>query len=323
MTRISVLAAVGFVLVSVADAQAPMKLTQQQEVPSVLRRAVENAPNQRYVGTRVMEFRRDGQLQRHTEIITRSGPRTRIEFPEGSSFSGQIIVETEDERRHFFPDRNEIRVLQPRREEAFGRLVKMIESSDRFRFSTEAGQSVAGVSTEQVVVRDRAGNLLQRIFIEPRTGALLKRQMYDAVGTHVGGFEFTKINLDPRIRSEVFRIHRRGATILRPLDILRKTASEKDFGFAFLPASAGYVLDMSRVSRIEGEDVLMQFYTGSNGRVTLFQLKSSVSKDRLERYSRGDVKVHSWTSRGETFVLVGQQDLSNLQRLARLVVHGT
>ncbi|HSI73131.1 MAG TPA: sigma-E factor regulatory protein RseB domain-containing protein [Fimbriimonas sp.] len=300
----------------------PAKLSKQAQVPPVLKRALEAGPKLRYIGTRVIEFRKQGQTERYSEIVTREGGFTRIEFPEGSKYQGQIIVETPRERRHFFPDKNEIRILPPRREEALHRLARLAHS-DKFVFAGGPPASVAGVRTAQVVVTDKAGNVMQRIFIEPKTGLLVKRQMFDMGGAPVGLYQFSQLNMNPKINPMIFRLDRKGARIIRPIDTLRELAKKQGFPLAALPPSSGYMLHFSNVRPIDGQNVLMSFYGADNGRLSLFVTKEPLDAAKLKNFGRGTVNVYTWREAGLSLALIGNQDQEALRRLAGTVSFGT
>lgn len=293
----------------------------QTELPWLLRKAIKEGPGLKYTGTRTIEFRRDGQTQRHTEMLTRDGSRLRVEFPPGSKYAGQIIVETNKERRHFFPDKNEIRVMPPRREEAMHRLARL-GASNKYVLKSASGENVAGISTKQVIVSDLSGNVVQRLFIDPHSGVLLKRQIFDAVGTQVGLFEFDRITLNPRLSDDLFRLERRGAKVIRPEDILRGIAREGGYVFGFVKPTSGFHLEFSRTTKIEGREVISQFYSSGNGRLSLFQFKQDAGSQQLSRLGRGDVHIYSWKARGNTFVLVGNQDQATLKRIAAHMTFG-
>lgn len=296
----------------------------RSDVPAVLRKAFFKGRDVRYSGTRVVVFRRGSETSQHTEYVTRDGPRLRIEFPRESDFGGQIIVENKNERRHYYPDKNEIHVLPPRREEAFERIARLVKSSrDRFRFNTGPDETIAGKNAEQVVVSDASGNVVQRLYIEPSSGLVLKRQLFDAVGTRVGGFEFTEIDLRPRISNDVFRLVRRGARMVTPTQLLEELARKEGFRPIVLPVKDGIKLEWSGVWKIDGEDVLTQSYAAPEGRISLFQLKRIVSPDRLSKFARGRVKFVYWRRDGRTFVLVGNRSADELRRLAEPIAGGT
>jgi len=295
-----------------------------QGVPAVLRRAIEGAPDLRYSGTRVVRFRRGGESRRHVEYVTRDGKFTRVEFPSDSPQAGQVIVEGPKERRHFFPDRNEIRVLPPRRDEAFSRLVRLVrQARSRYTLAASGSETVAGIRTDEVVVSDRSGNVVQRLFIEPKTGLLLKRQIFDPVGAPVAGFEFTKVDLTPRIERGIFRLERRGAKVVTPADLLQSVAKSGGFLATVIPPKFGYRLEGSAVRRFGEEDALVSFYTSNKGRLTLFQMRSAVRPEMIERMGRGDVRVVTWQKAGRTFVLLGNLDEATLNRIATSVPVGT
>jgi hypothetical protein len=296
----------------------------RSDVPAVLRKAFFKGRNVRYTGTRVVMFRRGSETTQHTEYVTRDGSRLRIEFPRESVFGGQIIVENKNERRHYFPEKNEIHILPPRREEAFERIARLVKSPrERFRFSTGSDETIAGKNAEQVVVSDASGNVVQRLYIEPNSGLVLKRQLFDPVGTRVGGFEFTEIDLRPRIDKDVFRLARRGARTVTPTQLLEEVARREGFRPTVLPVRDGVKLEWSDVWKIDGEDVLTQIYASPEGRITLFQLKRIVSPDRLNKFARGRVKFVYWRRDGRTFVLVGNRSAEELRRLAEPISGGT
>lgn len=293
----------------------------QSSVPPVLRKAIERAPHAVYSGRRIVEFKQGSEIQRHEEIIFRRGSQVRVEFPQGSRYTGQVIVESKDERRHFYPDRQEIEVMPPRREETLMRLVRL--ANDRkYRLATVAGEVVAGRRTQQVVVSDKDGNVVQRLFIDPVTGVLLKRRLFDRIGTPVGLFEFTTFNARPHLRDSLFVLQPRGVRLVTPADKLRTLAAEHRVPYWVLPPSSGFRLLHSRMMKSE-TPVLTQVYSSKKTRLSLFQMRGPVSRDRLRRFTRGDFNVKTWETSGWTLVLVGDVDASALGRLASQVTNGT
>lgn len=258
-----------------------------------------------------MTMRTDGVDERHEEIVTRDGPRMRIEFPSGTAFKGQVIVEGPKERRHFLPDSNEVRILAPRRNEGLERLRALARTGS---ITAEPGGKIAGLATVEVTVRDAAGNLLQRLAIEPNVGMILRRRVYDPTGLEVGGFVYTTVDLSPApFDASLFRIERKGVQTTTPWDALRRLAKRDGFLPLGLPASTGFRLDEVQVRRLPEGPVMVQTYRGE-GRVSLFQLRVSVSPERLRRQGRAVHSV-SWTRDGVTFVLIGPKDVASLERL--------
>lgn len=284
----------------------------------LLERAIRAAGKSRYTGRRVVEVRRGPSMERHEEYVTRDGFRTRIEFPASSPQAGQVIVEDRRERRHYMPDRNEILVLPPRFGDVSRRLVRMIKGPNANQLVLGLGpaDTVAGLRTDQVTISDRAGNITQRLFIHSASGLLLQRRLYDEVGTQVGFFEYTQIDLTPRIPEDAFVIKRKGAKIITPMVNLRRLARENGFQTAWLPPATKFRLESASLRRMPGGEALAQSYQGPQGRLTLYQLKGPVDPQRMRRHSRGRARAHVWQRNGRTFVLIGSLDEAVLRALA-------
>ena len=288
-------------------------------LPVSLRAALANGPRLSYSGTRIVEFRVGAELKRHVEIVRRDGDRSRIEFPRDSEYAGQVIIEDGDNRRQFLPDTNEILVLPARREEAFERLRAMVESvrSGQLMLLAAPGGVLAGFRTEMVSVKDHDGNLVQRLWVDPRSGMILKREMFDRVGTRVGYFEFMTAQLNPRFRPEEFQMQRRGAQEISPEMQLRRLARAAGLPLKLIPAQHGFRLESVRVMRMAGEPVLVQSYVGRNARLSLFTLKGHVDPARIRRLAQGDFRIHVWSDKDTTFALAGDLSPEQLAALAR------
>lgn len=293
----------------------------QDDAASLLKRSLNR--NARYTGVRTVDFRRGPDPSSHQEYVMRDGSRLRIEFPKGSPMEGQIIVENGEERRHFFPELNEIHILPPRREEAFDRLNKFLTERSRFRINFGGDQSVAGRTARQLVVADPRGNVVQKIFVDRETGVILKRDLFDPVGSRVGGFEFSEFRANPNIDRRLFKLNRKGARIMTPRDLMEQTAKREGFRPLSLPEKNGVKLEWSGVRDFDRQGVFIQGYVSPFGRLTLFQLRQIVSQDRLRGFARDKVKFVFWRREGRTFVLVGETDGETLRRLASPISLGT
>lgn len=309
------------ILFGAALGQAPaIPLREAQPLPSMpplLRLAIAQGPRLRYSGTRVVEFRRGPDALRHEEFVIRDGPLVRVEFPSDSSYAGQVIVENGRERRHYLPATNEIRIEPPRREEAFRRLLSQIRGLGRdCHFSVGPGDVVARRRTRQVAIADKNGNVLQRLYIDPKTGAVLQLKLYDDVGTQRGFFTFKTIDYAPRIDPSLFRIERHGAIIVTPYDTLRQLCRSDGFKFVSLAPASGARLEFCRLQKIEGRSVLAQFYDTGRGHVSFFQVKAIVPANELRRFAHRQVRFVNWTVGDRSYVLFGpDEDL--LERLAQ------
>lgn len=291
--------------------------TVPSQVPPVLRKALARLGKLKYSGTRTVESRTGPNRERHVEYVVTDGQRSRIWFPASSELQGQIIVETPKERRHYLPGRNELQIMPPRREQVFERIVQLVNR--RLSFDTSAGGKVAGVAAQLVTISDKQGNVLEKLWIDPQSGMILKREMYDRAGSVEAWFEFTEINLNPNINRTDFILEHKGATVVTPDVMLRRLAKRGGFQLVRLPQSVPYVLEIVRVQQIGGQPVLVQHYSGGAHRITLYQLKAAVDPQRLGQLESRDLQVTSWQSGGSTFVLVGDVSDSELQDLARRI----
>lgn len=289
------------------------------DAPPILQRALRSSDTLRYTGVRLVRFRRGPDRTEFKEFIIKDGSRTRIEFPEDSPYAGQIIVETPTERRHYYPDSNEIRVTPPRREFAFGRLLSGPRRSGRgaVKFTIREGDRVAGRSTVLALVTDDKGNTLQKIWIDESTALILKREMLDPVGAPVAHFEFTRVNFNPRIVAEDFLIRRAGAVVVTALDLAKRLCAEHKMMPVFLPESSRFQLEFSRVSKIGDVPVFVQFYRKGEVGLSLYQYAGSGRSDSGRRPR--DFESYSWSREGRNFSLVGKLTRLELEKLADLL----
>lgn len=288
-----------------------------EALPPALQRAIEAADGLRFSGQRTVTVLKQGRPDSHEEIVMRDGSQVRIEFPKNGAYSGQVIVENGTERRHYNPATNVVRVLPARADEGLKRLQNLARAG---RVIASPGERIAGYATTELLVRDRAGNPLQRLSIEPDSGMVLRRVVYDQTGLKVGGFSYSKVDLNPApFDPALFRIDRKGVQTTTPSDTLRRLARRKGYAAVGLPESTGFRLDTVNEVRLEGVMVLRQTYIGpAGGRLSLFQLHQTVNLESLRQNAK---RLHalSWTDGGITYVLVGAQNDAALARLRAAV----
>jgi hypothetical protein len=287
---------------------------QRPEIPRALRIALAAVGKVQYQGKRIVVGKEGGMRERHIEIVVSDGPRSRIEFPAGSALAGQVIVETPPERRHFKPDKNELQIMPPRRQEVLrdlGALVKrgMVEQTP--------GGTVAGFNTLLVTISDRLRNAIQKLWIEPRTGMILKREIYDRSGAIEASFEFTEISFQPVLNDTLFALKPPGVKVNSPEITLQRLIRRGGFQSIQIAPASGYRLAGARIQKIADQDVLVQQYTGNGHRVLLYQLKGSVDPEKLGKLERPDLQIYSWQASGASFVLLGDLSDAELKELAR------
>ena len=292
--------------------------------PPILQRAFKSAFQLKYSGTRVVIFRRGPERRKTTEYILKDGPRLRIEYPDDSMNAGQVIVENGRERQHFFPEVNEIHIGPAMHDDAFEKLRMFLRPGGRFPVKIALGQAeaVAGQRAGLVLLNDPRGNTIQRLWIDERTGLILKRELYDPVGAVVGSFEFTKVNYGPVIRREDFKIVRRGAQVITPEDKARRLMRENDMVQAFLPEDKYRKLMSSRIlSRVAASKVLILTYEAGHGKppLSLVQVEGQLDRNRLNRLAGPQLRTYTWTLSGRTFALMGDLTEDEIRGLAARV----
>jgi len=291
-----------------------------QEYP-LLAQAIRSMDRLRYTGARTVQFRKGPNAARHEEYIQRDGVSVRVEFADDSPFAGQVIVDDGKQRRHFLPLENEIRLLPPRRDEALLKVGRAISRGD-FRIAESDGGLVAGRRTRLFSVRAASVKNMQQVYVDPDTAAVLKRALFDPVGTQIGYFEFTRIDFVRRLPKETFILERRGATLVTPDDELVRAVERGGFRMVRIPSGGGIRLEGVRISRVRGEAVLSQIYSTPLGKLSLFQVKALIPLDRVGRMRRGEVRVATWQSDGTTFTLIGPQTQNELDGLAKRLSTG-
>lgn len=285
-------------------------------VPPIVRGALRKSRELKFVGRRSVELRRDGKLFRFTEIVTRLGLRTRTEFSEDSPFAGQIIVEDPQNRRHFLPDSNEVRVLPARAEDGVPSLIKAYKGGTKMSFRMGRPEVIAGRRAPRLDVRDGDGNVLQQFWIDPESGAVLQRKVFDSVGTYVGGFRFESVDFKVDIDPGIFVLARKGVKTTTPETTLEEMIQQGDFAAVTLKGAPGFRLDNVRVISPLGSPVLLQAYIGDGRRVILFQTKADLDPERMKRFARPGTRTVVWTAQGRNFALVGPSKGTDLESLA-------
>lgn len=291
-------------------------------LPPLVRRMMTEGSQTRMAGERIVEFRARGERRRYREFIWKDGVRQRIEFSDDSPFAGQVIVETATERQQFFPDRNTIVVSVPRRDEILGRMMGIFRrvGAGGFRVEKEDDGMVAGIRCEQFSIRDQDGNVLQRLWIEPRSAALLKRELFDATGSRVGLTEWVRVDFSPRLRDDDFVIRRAGARVETPQSRAREEMRRRGFQEVFLPDDLGLRFLGGRVlSGRNMPDIYMQVYLSDSGQLSFFQVRGDLDLRRMREQAGRNIRVHSWTRGDRTWALMGTMSQAEMERISRRV----
>ncbi len=285
----------------------------------IIRKMFASVGQQKYRGQRVVEFMLDGERYRNIENVVVALENSRTEFAPGSAWAGHIIVENARFRQHYDPKTNEIDSGPRLRDEVIGRLRGLFMRNPN-AVSVNPGPAIAGLKTVEIAARDQNGNVLTRVNVDEATGLILKRELFDRVGTRVGYFEFTRINMSPTIDPSEFTIKRQGAKLVTPYTRLKRDSLATGLPALHLPQSSGAQLHNSRLIGRKPDRSIAQIYMANGRRITLIVTNGKVDGKRLKNQAGEGLRSKSWTQNGATLVLMGDVDEGELERLSRLVV---
>jgi hypothetical protein len=299
-----------------ARAQRPL-----QETLELLGRVMRAQTELRYVGRRLVEFRGLGERQRRIEIVTRDGLRVRTEFPADGPGAGQIIVENQRERRHYFPDTNEIHVSPARQEIPIMRLRETLRNVRErgWKIVTREGGTVAGIRAVQIDFADPDDNVIQRLLVDPTSALVLKRELFDRIGGRVALMEFQSVDLTPTLREDDFTITRRGARIVTIDELANRLAARLRLRPARLPATSGYVLGEARTLPLGPATALELAFFGPGGTFSVFHVRAEINPRRLRMRLGPRAAARSWKDGEVSIAVVGDMPQPELDRLARLI----
>ncbi|MBI3721765.1 MAG: hypothetical protein HY248_04355 [Fimbriimonas ginsengisoli] len=287
-------------------------------VPAVVQTAL-SAGAIRYAGTRWVEFRGPRRANGHSEWVLHEGDRTRVEFPTDASLRGQVIVDADGERRHYFPKRNLIEVSPSREDFPRARLIAMVRRGLRQAggIRTEDGGLVAGRPTSLVTLKELQGIVRAKLWIDPDNGMALKRALFDRTGAVVASLEYRAINYGPAIKPDSFRLERPGSRVANTVQQGTQRARLAGFQPLKLPPGSPYRQQSARLVRVGGGQAFSQMFAGPWGQFSLFHLKKDVNLNRLRLAAGGRVHVTTFSRNGQSYAVVGDMDESELREVAR------
>ncbi len=287
---------------------------------TLLRRAIAAERHLRYRGERVVEVNRGGRSLRYVEFVEHGDGVTRIDFGKGSPYERQTIVESGGQRKAMDKRGGQIRALAVRQDDGIARLARALRggTASRLTVRTGPGGRVAGIPTTLIEVDGPGGRRQQSLWLDPKRGLLLRRELFDAQGFRVGFFEFTSLQYDPAFASGALVGADKGPRSIDPSDfaLLCKQAG---LPVLSLPPSSGFRL--VRVRRISpaGARAVAQSYLGpGRARLSLFAVAGKVDLARLQALAGPNLHTCTWRQGGATLVLIGDAPKESLSRLSRL-----
>ena len=132
-------------------------------------------------------------------------------------------------------------------EEPLMRLGEMVRGGRGAQIKEGSGGAVAGQQTTLLTFSDPGGNTLGKLWLDPETAMVLKRELFDVSGRLVGSMEFTRVDLNPKFDESDFKITRRGARIVTLDEMLRRQANVVGVRPLRLAEGSGFVLESVNV----------------------------------------------------------------------------
>ena len=287
---------------------------------ALLEKAMRVQSKLRFTGTRRLLVRLGPEAKENIEKVWQDGQRSRVEFERGSADEGQIIVIASGVRSHFFPEANEIQVRPVRMEEPLARLGEIVRGGGRGAQVRESGGgAVAGQRTVLLSFVDPNGNVAGKLWIDPDTAMVLKRELFDPSGRLVGSMEFLSVNSNPSFDENDFKIVRKGAKIVTVDELLRRQSVQAGVRPLRIPETqGGFLLESVKVIPLgDGRKALAQSYFGADGqRVSMYLTRGTMDLGRLQRLQGPHLASVTKRVGDFTIVLIGSMPATELQRLA-------
>lgn len=287
---------------------------QNSNIPEIVKKALKAQRYLRFQGRRVVTIRREGVNSSFEDLVWQDGKSTRVEYPPGSTRAGQIIVDANGERRHYFPSEGEIEIARSKGSGLPSGNVGALSRRAGARFVIGGTEMIAGVGC-QVVEAEGPNGAGLRLWIDPVSGMVLRRETYDLSGNLVAGFEFTQIEIGASMSPATFTLDVPNARIVTSNERIERIGRKHGFEPLRLPESSPFNLDGGRVMKTAGREAFVQMYSGPGGRFSLFRVRGEVDPQELQRKAKG-FRSLTWTRNGETLALVGDVDESTLRTVA-------
>lgn len=301
----TLLACVVFLLMA-----APAVSQEQSRATELLRRMIRAEMSQKLSGTRVVINNLEGRNERTIELVLRSGPDSRVEFPKGSPRYGEVVVERGSRRWHWVPRENTIYVGEAkRREKLQERLPRVLEGVRRGLLNLEIGDAarVAGRKCTELLLKRKDGSHVWRLYVDDATGVLLKQQILDPSNHDrlIGGFEYTQVDFGAKPSPEDFVIKHPGAKVVQD-DFVPIEDAQKRVPFRILrpePAPSGLRLAGAKPVELGGKPGVHLLYHDAHGMdpISVFQVRGAIPREALGRLHHREFRMATRQA-GEIFL---------------------
>ncbi len=303
-------------LVALAGAATSFAQPAPPRYPAEISRYLQLQSRAKAAGIREVTLMVDGQMRTFKERVLKRGLSMRIEFADGPN-AGSFTVESGGRRFFVNPGRREARTMAPMGASfAPASLMSRLQGREG-RWQKSTGGDIAGASTVRWDVFDSRNRIMQKFWVEPSNGLILKRQIFDENGRVAGGFEFKAVEFDVEMAPELFSVPA-GFRVIRPVEELKAACQRAALTPVILDPALGYNLDAIRVlSAQQGAGIVMSVYADETTQLSLYIMKQPLNAERLRRLTGQRLKFYSWQLGGQHLTLIGALPEEELARLAR------
>ena len=276
-----------------------------------------------YVGTFVYRNGDQAETMRIVHSVGRHGTREKLETLDGRP---REVVRSGDEVKCYLPDSKTIKIDKQTDHKVFPALLpeNLQDIGEHYEVSTGAIERVAGHECQSIVLRPR-DNLRygRKLWVDTKTGMLLKSQTLNDKGEPIERFAFTEIRIGGKIdgsqltpkflaASRAWHIERSGAAV----------ASLAASGWSINPQLPGF-RKMTEMKRTQGESRDVGHVVYSDGLIALSVFieplanKTSMPPPGLSH--QGAMHIYSRKVDGFLVTAVGEVPAKSVKMLAESV----
>ncbi len=279
----------------------------------ILARLIAAANTVTMEGIRDVTFVQEKKPNRREHVYYDRG-NVRIEQVGGA---GEIMIEGPKGRFNYLPQRHEIYQGQGR---GLGAQIAFLGGiGGKLMVDESPGGAVAGFGTRLIQIKNAQGKLLQRIWAENNSSAILKREGYDAKGNVRLAYAFSEVLLGGSMPASLFEPNFPGAKLITPEDELKRIAKNLKLPPFMLDPSTGFTLYGAGKLKAGDTNILKEFYGNGKLRLSLFVLAKSVNDQAISGLTGKNLSSFVFQKDGCSIVLVGNIDPNTLRQLAESV----
>lgn len=267
-----------------------------------------------YAAVRSITIRSERGNRTFEERVLRSGDKMYLSYESGTPYADQQIYEVGGKRYTYTKSNNELRVA-PIRGGGLETYKLLEEAAKKGGVKVSRGDAVASRATYFVEIASDRGRGTHRIWVDREKYVVLKRSFAVTSSEEIGGFEVLKIDFSAKISSSKFKWPSK-AKLITVQDDVRRLAKELGIKPMMIPDSGKMALVSTGKMEVRGQNILRQFYTDGERRLSLFVMKQT---DAEMRFSMRGVEVHRWNFGGMTLILIGDFSEAELKKFASRV----